>query len=561
MSSTESIKYLDDDKKEKLSTSKLGMWHTKILLIKSWASFYFRIFGSFYIFNILKIENASSANFNLHGFQHYADKIPLEKVFYLTFKIRFPSSRYRLVFIGSRLKLRHFRNGEIHTAIYVRSYIAGRKVQAGIRLPTVCWLKERLKKNMFGPIYISKKMNRTFYLRSSANGNIYLTVRKINKTDFFRERVKIFFAFCAVFFFKKRIPDNTLIFEKESAKYEESGSKLFEKIIDEGYTNVRFILDKESGYRYDEKYEPYILDKFSFLHYINFFRTTALISTEAPAHCIDLRICNFFAVNKLNSNAFQYVFLQHGVMYMVSLASKTRRAFRKGSSLYPSKMKVVVSSQLEANHFVKEGKFNQSDMYVTGLPKFDNAVHNSKAKKIVVMPTWRPWEYNLISQSYAKSGYYRMLKHIVKNTPENLRHRLVILPHPVFVDSVSKTPLKKYMSCDVPYEQVLRETAVLITDYSSIAYDAFNRGSNVIFWWKDKEECMSRYEGYLKINKENSFGDIVFNGEEYRESLLKNISLENQESQYVSRFRVIVEDFGDNSTGLLVKKLKKDHII
>ena len=63
--------------------------------------------------------------------------------------------------------------------------------------------------------------------------------------------------------------------------------------------------------------------------------------------------------------------------------------------------------------------------------------------------------------------------------------------------------MKKYIKDNVSYDDILRDTAVLITDYSSIAYDAFYRGANVIFWWKEKDFCMEQYNGHLMLNEDN----------------------------------------------------------
>jgi hypothetical protein len=66
------------------------------------------------------------------------------------------------------------------------------------------------------------------------------------------------------------------------------------------------------------KYKRNILYKNTFKHYLYFFLTNTFIGTEVPAHAIDLRISNKYAEKKLALKKYQYIFLQHGVMYMVS---------------------------------------------------------------------------------------------------------------------------------------------------------------------------------------------------------------------------------------------------
>ena len=51
-------------------------------------------------------------------------------------------------------------------------------------------------------------------------------------------------------------------------------------------------------------------------------------AAEALVHAIDVRISNKHALNKINDKSLNYVFLQHGVMYMVSLDSESRSFFK-----------------------------------------------------------------------------------------------------------------------------------------------------------------------------------------------------------------------------------------
>ena len=70
--------------------------------------------------------------------------------------------------------------------------------------------------------------------------------------------------------------------------------------------------------------------------------------------------------------------------------------------------------------------------------------------------------------------------------------------------------MEKMIPKIISYDKILEETALLITDYSSIAYSAFYRGANVIFAWEELEECMEKYESHLMLNKDNVFGDVSY---------------------------------------------------
>ena len=76
-------------------------------------------------------------------------------------------------------------------------------------------------------------------------------------------------------------------------------------------------------------------------------------------------------------------FLQHGVMYMVSLDSESRSFFKPMKT--EGKYRVVTSSVEEARHFIELGGYDPETIYVCGLPKFDRNTLNEDADKIVVM--------------------------------------------------------------------------------------------------------------------------------------------------------------------------------
>lgn len=399
------------------------------------------------------------------------------------------------------------------------------------------------------------------YFRQTIKNTMYLTIREKNVYDTFKGQLKIFFSYVlSKFWFKRNI---ILLYEKESNRYEESASVLYEKLIDKGYYSCYYIIDKNNDVlnNIDEKYKKNIIYKNSLRHLIYFFSCKKFIGTETIAHAIQLRIANKYAVRKINQKDISFIFLQHGVMYMISLDSDMRSSFRKNQyKLY----KIVVSSKLEAEHFIELGGFNKKDLYITGLAKFDKSYKKTNADKIVIMPTWRRWELNQARIDFSKTNYYRMIEDIIKSIPEDLLQKTIILPHPLIVNYMknSDCELKKYLPEKVEYDKILQNCKLLITDYSSISYDAFYRGSNVIFFWRDKDDCLKMYgEGTkLMLTKNLAFGSVCYNKKELVNAIQKDYH-SNQETKYKNRYKKIVE-FDDNSNSdRIISKLRKEKII
>jgi hypothetical protein len=393
------------------------------------------------------------------------------------------------------------------------------------------------------------------YLRQSSANKAYITQRQKNESDLLSLNRRMTLAYWVTRLL--RWPKYVLMYEKESMRYEESASIVFERLIDEGAQNIRYILSEKSSQfsSVPKNYRPFILKKHSFEHYLAFFRAKVFIGSEVPAHAIDLRVANRRAISKINAKGNHFVFLQHGVMYFLALSSAARAVARKGSSVMPAHTQTVVSSPAEARHFIRHGGYRASDLWITGLPKFDRSTHASDADKIAIMPTWRPWEYNQIRTNPTSTGYYQMLETIVDAVPPNLREKIILMPHPLFANTLLGTPLERYLPRSGSYDELLRQTDVLITDYSSIAADAFFRGIKVIFWWKNRADCMKRYGGSLMLNKNNVFGDVAKRPDTLRHMIRKNYEAP-QAPEHIRRYRRLVAFNDGHNTQRVIDALK-----
>lgn len=411
-------------------------------------------------------------------------------------------------------------------------------------------------------IYFDVQNNFTMFFRFPKD-TLTLTIRDKNVTDEKKERMKVLCAyiFSKFLFWWKPI----LLFEKNASRYEESASVVYEKLVDKGYKNAYFVLDKNYEFWNDIpiKYRKNIIDKYSFKHYLCFFKTRSFIGSESKVHSFELRPISKLADRKLKRSAHNYVFLQHGVMYMVSLDSERRTFFRKNKNK-KIKQRTVVSSDLEANHFIELGGYDPEDLYLSGLPKYDRNVWNETADKIVVMITWRPWEYIQSLDDIEKTSYFQMLKKIVEKIPKEYYDRLLVLPHPLVENQMrsENNLLKNFIPPIVKYDDILKETKILITDYSSISYDAFYRGCNVIFCWQEKNRCLEEYgkNAKLMLTPELAFGDINYDFEELPDLITKNYN-KNQEEKYLDHYKKIVSFHDGNNTERLIEMMKKDKMI
>lgn len=414
-----------------------------------------------------------------------------------------------------------------------------------------------------GPIMREEETNTVAIFRQTRRNRLNIYVRSYNESDAPSKIILQILAFSvSLLWHSKKARQLVLLFEKNAGKYEESASALFEKLLDSGYEYSYFIIAKDAVNDVPEKYRKNVLIKNSFKHYLYFFKAKTFIGTETLVHSIDLKTFNKLALAKVADKRKNYVFLQHGVMYMVSLDSESRKMFKRKN--LKGKYRVVVSSQAEADHFVELGRHEYEDLYISGLPKFDKNTLNDDADKIVIMPTWRPWEINTARDNFLETSYFKMIMRIFNSVPQHLRDKVIILPHPLIINELKRLPkaVTDTIATDVKYDDILKQARVLITDYSSIAYDAFYRGTRVIFYWEEKDDCMEQYGPTTKLmlNEGNVFGDYFYSTEGLTASIERNYN-NPQPKEYIEKYSKIVEFHDGRNTERLIGFLKKDGII
>jgi hypothetical protein len=443
----------------------------------------------------------------------------------------------------------------IHNPVTARVFIAGEQVINqdicyNVLLPKAVAAR--------GPLYIVEPTQTTVYFRQAAGLGTVLTVRHLNETDYHRNKMKLAPAWLVARLLPFKRP--VLFYEKNSHKYEESARLVYEELIRGGEKNAYFIVNRNTPGIEDvaEEYRRHFIYQHSFKHYLYFFRCRVFIGTEAISHALELRTHSILFLLKLRSKKNTFIFLQHGVMYMLSVNSPERTAFQRPH--IRSKVRVVVSSKKEAQHFIDLGGFASDEMIISGLPSFDGSYQNQSADRILIMPTWRIWEFNSIKNDPDNSKYVAMIRRMVNAVPEELKKKVLVMPHPLFnrltFNNVEQGDAQK------SFDELLRDVRLLITDYSSISFDAFYRGSNVLFYWEELYECIAHYgePTQLMLNEQNAFGEVCYTPEELREAISKAYSPE-QDTEFKHRYSDLVEYHDGKNTQRLIKALYDQGIL
>lgn len=193
------------------------------------------------------------------------------------------------------------------------------------------------------------------------------------------------------------------------------------------------------------------------------------------------------------------VFLQHGITkdYMPLL-------FRENVRL-----DLFVCGAKPEYEYVRDN-FGHADRVVqyTGFARFDN-LHNIKTKRqILLMPTFRRWlqgkeDVEVMESDYIKNWNTVLSDKKLANALEDNNLELIFYPHYVmqryvelFHSSSEKIKIAKFEDYDV--QQLLIESKLLVTDFSSVFFDFGYMGKPVIYFQFDRNRYILEHYDYTK---------------------------------------------------------------
>ena len=248
----------------------------------------------------------------------------------------------------------------------------------------------------------------------------------------------------------------------------------------------------------------------SLKHYLMYLAADMLIGTHVQPASPDL--VAFYHLRRIGIRPRgRQAFLQHGI-----IGNKMKMM------LYPG-LKVdffAGGGKMEYDYLISEYGFPEGVIQYTGLCRFDNLIRgNAPAGEILVMPTWRGADYPRGEQFYG-TAFYRQFQSLLENPRlvsllEERDLRLVFYPHIELQDELDKfRPASERIILagwkDYDVQTLLMRCSLLVTDYSSVFFDAGYMEKPVIYYQFDMEDFRKYHyqEGYFSAEK-HGFGPVA----------------------------------------------------
>lgn len=272
--------------------------------------------------------------------------------------------------------------------------------------------------------------------------------------------------------------------------------------------NARYIIsDKSKDYPKLEKYSDSLVRYDSFDHYKKLWQATYLISTHICGYRPEIKIFSELdrRFNLLKGKA--RIFLQHGI---------TKADL---PALYSENVNLnlfICGARPEYDYVSRNFGYAPGIVKYTGLCRYDNLMKCETKRQILIMPTWRKY---IDKNKFTESEYFKAYKALlesryIQDVAQKNGYQIVFYPHyeiqPLIGHFKSLQLGPNVIIADMSYDvqTLLKESQLLITDYSSVYFDFAFMHKPIIFFQFDQKEFLSRHYAKGWID-ESKIGELV----------------------------------------------------
>lgn len=297
-----------------------------------------------------------------------------------------------------------------------------------------------------------------------------------------------------------------LVFEKFCSMAQDNGYYFFKYCMDnlseEDKKNIFFVIDKRSpDYENVRQYDKHIIQFMSLRHCIYLLAASIYIGSDSKTHLYAWRTKPSIIKRKLNRKPIY--FLQHGVTAL----KKVDYLFgKKGSSPMTY---FATTSEFEQKIVIENFGYLERNAPITGFTRWDVLCDKQEAKKhnILIMPTWRSWLEDASNEAFLNSDYYNNYTKLLssKRLHRLLKEQqveLIFYLHPKFAGYLNNfkceySRIKFIPFGQEPLNELIMKCSMMITDYSSVCWEAYYLAKPVIFYQFDNDKYDRVHGSYI----------------------------------------------------------------
>lgn len=174
----------------------------------------------------------------------------------------------------------------------------------------------------------------------------------------------------------------------------------------------------------------------------------------------------------------------------------------------------VVSSHFEKSLVEKNFDFPSQRIKITGLARYDMLKTQpcKSQRDILFFPTWRNWSFPKVVVSNYETTIKQLLNnHELLDILKRYNVRLTYFSHSSSQKIVSHIPQNQNIRAigaeQLKLQEMIANSSLLVTDYSSVAWDFLYQKKPVIFYQFDQAEYLQYKGAYIDFDSD-LFGDV-----------------------------------------------------
>lgn len=302
-----------------------------------------------------------------------------------------------------------------------------------------------------------------------------------------------------------------LVHEKFCATAQDNGYWFFKYCMDElpgkEKDHIFYVMDKGAADRAKlAPYEANVLDFMSFKHLLYGLAADIVVASDSTSHLFTWR-----PKPSAVAHAFKRkptFFLQHGV---TALKRVDYIFGKKGTSPMTFFLTTSTAEQkVVTGHF----GYTAAEAPVLGFSRWDvlKDRSNPQQPKILIMPTWRQWLEEQSEEVFVGSEYYQRYSALIQSPGfaqllEEFDATASFFIHPKLSEhlsafATSNPRIELIEQGSVPLNELMMESSMLITDYSSVCWDMLYMDKPVSYYQFDKERYCNVVGSYIDFDRE-----------------------------------------------------------
>lgn len=243
---------------------------------------------------------------------------------------------------------------------------------------------------------------------------------------------------------------------------------------------------------------------------------------------------------------------------------------------YNKNIKIFFNTGVNERQAIIDGRYNMTadQCVITGLPRFD-ALYDDKKKQLLVLPSWRrsikgaydDKTSSVYYDGFVNTDYYKFYNGLIND--ERLLAKMrekgytgLFCLHPIFRKQAvdfKKNDVFAINEGFINYNKVFAESSVMVTDYSTIAFDFAYLKKPIVYTQFDKEEFYENQtydKGFFEYERDG-FGPVCYDLDSAVEALIKIID-KDCENDYIDRVTNFFVNIDKNNSKRVIDAVLAD---